>query len=537
MPAYTPNSSIPYPVGTDPIRGTLTDSILDDLKDIAVATDAADVSSEARTGAAIVTEGLRAENAAKAAANAALNAKIYVRPKLTAADNVDTVTASGFYPISSDDAPAGLPVGVTASGLWVGDLLNSTGNIQVQMIIAYNPVRMYVRDRNSAGFWQAYKTTQWDDPTKIDGGAGQRDSIVDAGIKKRGGVIGTNGLPVVALRFDHHLPNFKTKVLPLLKAKRLPWGQMLNSAAVANGSETMTYAQIATECYTSGGEVWNHSYSHASYTQEAQADREVTRGLKDLRAGLPGLQIDGWAGPGQDSMMGMEGSEAPERFWNTYPGRLVLGQHAFVRGYYPGIYQPMTGPNLVGAPHVTIDTLDPTYVSGVVRGAAAAGAGVTLMLHATYLDTPGYMTTAQLNTVLTEIETMRNAGEILVMSPTAVLLTDASSDYRRNLLTTGAAGPTTSAWTETVSGRSAQAQYGVPHELVVTVKARTAGTATLNLKEAGSSPRFDSAHSVTLTAGQVITLRCLATFPLDCAGIIATLTANVDHSDIHLHAN
>ena len=522
MTAYTTPHSLPLiEPGVDKIKDAAEVSALaGDINQLANATNTALEAAAA---------------AATANAKAYTDGKVYSRPVLTSADNLDNVTATGFYPIASDNAPSGLPPGVTASGVWVGDLRNSTGNIQVQMVLAYNPARMYIRDRNTAGFWQSWKKAQWDDPTKMDGGAGQRSTVVDAGIKRRGGVIGTNGLAAISLRFDHHLPAFQSKVLPKLKSKRLPWGQMLNASRVENGSETMSYAQIADACYNSGGEVWNHSWSHVDFTIEGQADKEITRGLTDLKAGLPGLYIDGWAGPGQASMMGMEGSETPARFWDTYPGRLVLAQHAFVRGYYPGIYQPMTGPNLVGAPHTTIDTLDPAYVSGLVTGAVAAGAGLTLMLHPVYLDTPGYMTTAQLETVLTQIAALRDSGQLLVLSPSAVLLADAASDYRRNLLATGAAGAST-AWTETVSGRSSQAQYGVPHELVVTVKAKAAGSVTLTLKESGASPRFNQTHTTTMAVGAVATLRCLSTFPLDTAGIIASLTGNVDHSDIHLHA-
>lgn len=364
----------------------------------------------------------------------------------------------------------------------------------------------------------------------------RRDAIVDAGIKRRGGKIGTGGKAAVALRFDHHLPNFKSKILPLLKQYRLPWGQMLNPANIADGGEGMTYAQFATEAYNTGGEAWHHSYSHSNISNAAEADREVVRGFDDLTAGLPGLYIDGWAGPGQTVLMGMEGSEKPERFWGTYPGRLVLARHAFVRGYYPGIYQAMTGPNLIGAPHTTIDTLDDTYVSGIVRGAVSAGAGLTLMLHPNYLDTAGYMTTAQLGKILADLAARRDAGELLILTPTAILLADITTSYRRNLLTTGGAGSKAGTWAETANGRSAQTQYGVPHELVVTVRAKEAGTVILNLKETGTSPRFDTVHSRTLAAGEVTTLRCLATPPRDCAGILAQLTGNIDHSDIQLHA-
>lgn len=365
----------------------------------------------------------------------------------------------------------------------------------------------------------------------------RRDVIVDAGIKRRGGTIGTAGRAAIALRFDHHLPAFKSKVLPLLKEYRLPWGQMLNPARIADGSETMTYAQIAAECYGSGGEVWHHSYSHSGMTTAADADREVIRGFDDLTAGLPGLWIDGWAGPGQPDLMGMEGSDTPYKFWGTYPGRLVLARHAFVRGYYPGVYQALTGRNMVGGAHSTLDTVDAAYVGGLVRGAVASRSGLTLMLHPNYLDTAGYITTAALRTIFADLAARRDAGELLLLSPTGILLADASHDHRRNLLTTAAtAGSTFSTWSETVTSRSAATQYGVPHELQVTVTARSAGTVSLNLKEAVTGPRFDITHSATLTEGQTATLRCLATFPRDSGAISASLSGNVDRSAIELHA-
>lgn len=406
---------------------------------------------------------------------------------------------------------------------------------------AFPPTTDYFTGDSANAYWlgEPNKSPSVTSTARTSGAAAldspRRDAIVDAGIKRRGGIIGTDGKAAVALRFDHHLPAFKSKVLPLLKTHRLPWGQMLNPARIADGTETMTYAQIANECYISGGEVWNHSYSHADIPNTAAADREVIRGFDDLTAGLPGLYIDGWAGAGQSSQMGLEGSDTPAKFYDSYPGRLVLSRHAFIRGYYPGIYQTMTGPNLVGAAHTTIDTLDSAYVSGIVRGAVAAGAGVTLMLHPNYLDTAGYMTTAQLSVILADLAARRDAGELLVLTPTAILLTDIRTDYRRNLLTTGAAGTKTGTWTETVSTRSAQSQYGVPHELTVTVRAKTAGSVTLKLKETGT-PRFDVSHTLTLAAGQTATLRCLATPPRDCNGITVSLTGTVDHSDIRFHA-
>lgn len=448
----------------------------------------------------------------------------------------DTLTTPGVYASPAGgyrykNTPYPDPVGTVITS----DAKNTTANIQTQILIGVNPARLSIRDRNTAGAWQAWRLTAVDDPSLMEHAAGRRASIVDAGIKRRGGAIGTRGRAAVALRFDHHLDAFKTKVLPLLEQYRLPWGQMLNANRIGAGDDNMTPAAIATACYSSGGEVWNHSWSHSDITYFAAADREVTRGLSDLKAMFPGLWIDGWAGPGQASMMGMEGSDTPAKFWDTYPGRLVLAQHALVRGYYPGIYQPLAGPNQVGAPHSTIDTLDASYVGALVRGALNARAGLTLMLHPNYLDQPGYMTTADLGTILADIASRRDAGELVVLSPSGILLADSSS-APRSILSTGEPAQVSTSWTETVTGRSAQATYGVPHEAETTVRANSSGTVQLRVEITHTGGTINQTHTVTATAGSVHRLGVPVTPPMTTTQTVVTLTGAVTHTGIYYGA-
>lgn len=362
----------------------------------------------------------------------------------------------------------------------------------------------------------------------------QRSTIVDAGIKKRGGRIGTGGLPAVALRFDHHFQQFNDKVIPLLRKYRLPWGQMANIGNFGKGNDTLTVAQVRDLCYTSGGELYNHSWSHSNITSEAEADREVTKGLADLKSAFPGLWIDGWAGPGQTQLMGMEGSDTPEKFYGTVPGRLILQQHAFVRGYYPGVYQRLSMPNMVGGPHTTIDALDYTYVEGLIRGAVNVKGGLTMMLHPNYLDTVGYMTTATLDQILAYIAARRDAGELVVLSTTGILLADSSTADRWNLLVNGAAGSMAGGWSETVSSRSALNQYGVPHEAVAKVTATTAADFTLSVAITHDDPAlsFTEAHIVTLEAGQSAVLRVPVTPPLKTTSTVISLTGNGTHTGV-----
>lgn len=415
--------------------------------------------------------------------------------------------------------------------LTVSDTGNSTGNIQMQEMTTTNPTRVLRRFRNSAGLWQPWSEDGRHDVNYIDPGSGRRDTIVEAGLQRRGGVVGTGGKGAIALRFDHHLAQFGTKVLPLLKQYRLPWGQMLNPGNRGSGNDTWTWGQIAQECHQSGGEVWNHSWSHTDVTHPAHADAQITNALTSLRDNLPSLWIDSWAPPGQPSYLGYEGQDTPEKHWGTYPGRLILAQHAFVRGYYPGVYQPLSAPNLVGASHATIDAQTAAWVQAAIRGARDTASGLTLMLHPNYLDQSGYMTTAQLGQVLAYIAQLRDAGEIVVLSNAGILMADASVPVgQTNLLSAADPGTVAGTWSQAVTSRKYGTQLGVPHEAEAWVMG--SGSTTLRVQVASPTYPADQSHTVTLVAGTPQRLSVLVTPPIDTTAITVSLTGSVTHTGI-----
>lgn len=515
MTGYTPIFSIPFPEEGDPIRGNVADYIRTDLEDLAKSTDVS----------------LSAVNAtAESARDAALPQAI---PSGTDWDTL--TTAKTWSAPSSGMGYTNAPYDNFIGSAKVLDAQNSTGNIQLQVAIGYNPVEMFMRQRNTSGTWTGWRQLGVDDPTLTDSGAGRRSAVVDAGLRRRGRKIGTRGRAAVALRFDHHLDSWESKVLPLLRKHRLPWGQMLNAGNLGRGDDNMASAEIADACYTSGGEVWNHSWSHVSIVTTGQADREVSRGLSDLRDALPDLWIDAWAPPGTSGYMGMDGSDAPEKLWGSYPGRLTLAQHALIRGYYSGIYQSLSGDELIGQAHAVLDQQDDAWAGAVLRGAINRGEGITFMLHPNYLDQPGYMTTAQLDTVLGDIATRRNLEEIVVLSPAGILLADKHTGDRRNLLANAGAGEVVAQWSQTVSTRNASQQYGVPHEAEVYVRATTSGTVRLRVQITGGVG-VDEEHSVSLTAGQTARLGVPVTPPLSATQTIVTLTGAVTHAGIRYSA-
>ena len=456
---------------------------------------------------------------------------------LTAGANVDDLRGDIVATIPATSMGiTGLPVDVGGT-LIVTDVKNASGNIYTQTLItamqtgAAEPGVYWRTSWSSDGRWGPWAKVAQDSPDRMQLAPARREAVVEAGLTRRGRVIGTGGLPAIALRFDHHLVPFGTKVLPVLKRLRLPWGQMLMPSTVGSGNDNWTWSRIAQECHDSGGEVWNHSFSHSDILNTGQADREVSLSLTRLKENLPSLWIDAWAPPGQPAMMGYEGQDTPEKHWKTYPGRLILAQHALVRGYYPAVYRKLNGPELVGTGHVTIDKMDSNTVGGMVRGAMSTTSGLTLMLHSTYLDQSGYMTTAQLTSALEYIAQLRDQGEIVVLSPAGVMLADQEKPRSTgNITTAGTAGSITGSWTETLWAREADQHYGVPHEAEVWVKG--SGAVSLTVEVTSATRPVTQTHTVALAAGTSQRLSVVVTPPMDTTATKITITGSVTHTGI-----
>ena len=378
------------------------------------------------------------------------------------------------------------------------------------------------------GEWQRQAV---DDKTRMAAGEARRAAVVEAGLKRRGGVVGTGGKPAIALRFDHHLQQFGDKVLPLLKQYRLPWGQMINAGNIGKGNDTWSWSKLATECHNSGGEVWNHALTHGDVNSEFQADQAVTLGLSQLRENLPSLWIDSWAPPGQSNYMGFVNQDSPEKFYETYPGKMVLAQHAFVRGSYPGPHHPLNGQNLIGQSHVTIDAQTSAWCQAAARSARDTGSGLTMMLHSNYLDQSGYMTTSELDAVLAYVAQLRDAGEIVVLSNAGILMADANTPVRQtNMLSNAGAGANTGTWSQSVTSRSYRAHLGVPHEAETWVKGT--GQVTLKVEVASPTNPVTAQHQVTLGSTSQ-RLSVLVAPPNDTTGITVSLTGNVQHTGVN----
>lgn len=267
---------------------------------------------------------------------------------------------------------------------------------------------------------------------------GNRPALASAFVSRRGGRIGTGGKPVVALRFDHGLTAFKSKVLPLLRERGLPSMNTMNARTWGQSSNSgMSAAELQAAWINNGVEVTNHAATHNDAATDEAVHDEIVNGLTELQASFPSSVIEGYCPPGVDGtrFQGFEGGKTTAQWTDTLAGRLITQYHAACFGYWGSIYRPQGVDLQIGAAHTTIDAQTPEWASGVVRGLVAAGpCALTLMLHPVYLDQPGYMSTDGLKAVLDDIAARRDAGEIMVTTPTGSLVLDPTNTYRHDLI-------------------------------------------------------------------------------------------------------
>ena len=434
----------------------------------------------------------------------------------------DTLTTAGTYHrrYARDDInqPTNAP-----GTLIVSDSHHPSGLAVSQLYMAYGTFGIFYRGFSTLGApstWVRLDAGEMDSP--------RRDVVVSAGLARRGHVIGTGGLGAVCFRFDHHLQQFGDKVLPLLKQYRIPWSQAVNPGNIGQGNDTMSFETLTGHVHDSGGEIWNHGKTHSNFTNEREADAELGTSLADLRTAMPSVWIDSFAAYGSGDMMGLKGWDEPEKFWNTYGGRLLLAQHAFVSGLYPGQVRPLGGAELVGTPYTPVDKLSVAQFKSRFDAARDTHSGITFMLHPNRLDTSGYLTLAQFEEMLAYAAAERDAGRIRILSTAGRSMADSSAPDR-TLLDNADAGSINVSKVRSVSTFANEATLGVPHELEVWAKAD--GDVTLDINIGSPTNPVNISETFSLN-GAAKRLSLVATPPLDATSQSVTITGTCTHTQI-----
>jgi len=280
---------------------------------------------------------------------------------------------------------------------------------------------------------------------------GQMHTVRRAEFKRRrGGRIGTAGKPVVALRWDHGLVNFRDKIMPHLTRLGLPGSMAMNSAdnrwiiAESNG---VTPANLESYAIENGVEVWNHGQTHGGAETLAALTREIEQGRIDLQAKLPNIPIEGFVIPGVPSgdYGGFSAGQTVDH-WNTEAGRLILGNHAVSSSHIAGTDQPIHGDQPILSMQYSIDSLSANTVKAAVDRAVVNGAGIILFLHPSQLDLSGKMSAADYVAILEHIAARRAAGDLEVLTMGGLSVADAGSQYRHDLVYDSEFSRGTEAW-------------------------------------------------------------------------------------------
>lgn len=338
---------------------------------------------------------------------------------------------------------------------------------------------------------------------------------------RRGGAIGTAGRAVVALRFDHGVEAFGSKVLPLLRQYAVPatlgcYAEMFSEAATG-----FLWKDVQGWALNDGVEIAGHGYTHRDASGYAALHKEIVASRDFLGRVMPEVCVEGWVNPGVGGT-NYDGFITPSTMadFDTTAGRLVLSTYALSSGTFPGsTYQVLNGAVKQGQNHITVEKMTLTGVADVVNHAVAIGAGVTLMLHPSRLDRDGYMTSSELHSLIRWLAGRQTSGALKLMTMSGLALADISSAGAHNLFagapwqgtfTESSIGPVVGAgsaiWADALTG----GYGGSPREVTVVVTARVAARVLVRFYGAG----FEGSRVVNIPAGETVTVRVLGCLPL-----------------------
>lgn len=319
----------------------------------------------------------------------------------------------------------------------------STGMVNQYIKELYNAGGVHVYTRATGSISQSpYPFGAWKDlteapvavslPTGWNSGAANALLVQDF-TRRRGGRKKTGGKAVVAIRADHGLANFSSKMLPLCQARGIVPSLALNSRSWGLSENTgITEATVDGWAAAGDVEIWNHgALAHNDANTPEKLVDSIVNGLAELRAQLPSAQIDGWVVPGvgaDPTYMGFNNGRDVQSFYNTDAGRLILEHHAVSTGYITGTHQMiLDGRIRQGGHQFTIDSItQSSEINAEVDIAIANGTGLQIMVHPSQIDQTGKITSATLEAALDYIVQQRDLGNLLTMSPYDMHLADST---------------------------------------------------------------------------------------------------------------
>lgn len=357
--------------------------------------------------------------------------------------DIDTLRTPGDYLVKSQVIAQTLVNSPTSQPFTMRvDDNASSGLVNQEIRELYNAggVRVFTRATRAIspmpypfGAWQELTSNSGGSDLPMGWNSGAANALlVQDFTRRRGGRKPTGGKAVVAIRADHGLANFASKMLPLCQARGIVPSLALNSRSWGLSENTGVTEAIVDGWVAAGDvEIWNHgALGHNDANTPEKLVDAIVNGLSELRAQLPSAQVDGWVVPGVGSdptYMGFNAGRDVQSFYNTDAGRLILEHHAISTGYIAGTHQMvLDGEVRQGGHQFTIDSQTLTAFQAEVDAAIANKTGLQIMIHPSQIDLSRKISTATLTAMLDYVVAKRDAGQLLTMSPYDMYLADST---------------------------------------------------------------------------------------------------------------
>ncbi|MBU3142599.1 polysaccharide deacetylase family protein [Clostridium sp. CF012] len=276
----------------------------------------------------------------------------------------------------------------------------------------------------------------------------------------KGGVIGTAGKGVVALRFDDYQNVFGERIFPLLVARGLPCSMVLISQFNTQQSwgKGTTWGEVR-NWNRHGVEIWSHGTDHKDYSLKGDAGLYSQIVTSKIEIEAQNMKVVGWALPGvtpKTKNLPYNGLTKPSDY-NSAVGKLLMETYALTEAY--AYSPPRTLPTQIyhGLNHITVSDGRGTLAASIkaINIASRDKSGIELMCHAGNLGTPGRMSFSDFTILLDYIKEQWDKGSIEVLTPSGLLFADPSSVNRLKLTTDGSFENLTvvssGAWKETTN--------------------------------------------------------------------------------------
>ncbi|WP_175475385.1 polysaccharide deacetylase family protein [Arthrobacter sp. UCD-GKA] len=342
----------------------------------------------------------------------------------------------------------------------------------------------------------------------------QREALIKAFRDRRAYCIGTGWLPAYGLRFDHGLKNFIELLLPILIKYGMPWSQVVNSRNIdraENGG--YTWANLQQKAIDHGGEMGNHGAAHADALTRSSLFDQIVTGKAELEGHMQRLPVEWWAPPGlSDGYMGAAPFNTLEQHYGTYAGRLIMANHAGISGYVPGAYRPLPQNLPIATTHITMDKAATSTMNSIFNTVAGYSepTAVQLMLHPNLVgeidpkDGKPYMTLAEFEVVIASLAERRDAGELVMLTSTGLLVADHREERGNNLLRNPTFTGSASEWFATGWARADDG--GGTGRMETTGSTQLSQTFNLYRREYFKGGTRDLNLEVKATAGATVTL-------------------------------